>query len=86
MCLIESVAIRTEDGKVYHLPKPNRHHHLIRHMVEVYNVPKPVNGEQGFMTSAGKFLNRTEARNHVIEFGQCRTTSHSLELFSEDLW
>lgn len=41
--------------------------------------------EQGFITDQGKFLNRENAKNHVIESGQ-RYEPHSFILTSEDLW
>lgn len=51
---------------------------------------KPHNGykviEQGFMDNKNRFLNRYEAYEHAIRWGQCPDTFHGRVLYSEDLW
>ena len=45
---------------------------------------KPVRGEQGFVTNAGRFVSRKEAAKIAFEAGQ--TEKLEDELFSEDVW
>ena len=84
---IVGVAIE-RDGVVYSLPAPNRHHHVIRLMVNE-GVPLPVTKDaiQGFITNTGEFLDRKEAYKVVIENGQnVVELHHDYDLFSEDVW
>lgn len=74
-------------GKVYSLPKPNRHHDVIR------SIPGGVKGPdvQGFVDEDGVFLNRTDAMKRAVETGQLKRRPgkehyQGPELFSEDLW
>lgn len=88
MTKIVAVAIQY-DGKVYSLPKPNRHHHVIRAIAAE-------NGEgihgpdvQGFLDEAGKFLNRREA--YILATNTCQINRrpggyNGTDLYSEDLW
>lgn len=84
---IIGVAIIGYDGNVYSLPKPNRHHHVIHMMVKQYNHPIPINGEQGFITNEGKFVNRIEAKVIAVNNNQLTSRAgNEEELFSEDVW
>lgn len=83
--MIIGVAIK-QNGIVFKLPKPNRHHNVIRYMVEEMGLPKPIKGEQGFYNENGVFINREQALLHVLVNGQISKSQHSIELFSEDLW
>jgi hypothetical protein len=84
---IESVAIVYE-GETHVLPRPNRHHHVIREIAKKNGVG--INGDdiQGFMTNTGRFVNRVEglkialAANQVLDPANIRAG----RLFSEDLW
>lgn len=87
---ITHVAIRF-NGKVYSLPKPNRHHDVIRHIVEVNPGLTHVDAydeDQGFLDESGRYLNRRQAlmsaqlNNQLLEG---RPILHN-ELFSENLW
>lgn len=85
--MITGVAIKRE-GVVYQLPKPNRHHHVIRLMADL-GIPKPVtlNAVQGFVTDTGEFLDREQAYTLVLENKQnVVELHHHRDLFSEDLW
>jgi hypothetical protein len=84
--LITHVAI-IHEGKVYSLPAPNRHHHVIRHIVETTGA-RYVGGEQGFLDEAGKFLRRKPAKIRAEQTGQLKHLIDINEplLFSEDLW
>jgi hypothetical protein len=58
---ITHVAIRFR-GKVWSLPAPNRHHDVIRLIAEETGVESVDGGcTQGFLDSAGRYLNRKEA-------------------------
>lgn len=77
------------NGTIYSLPKPNRHHHVIWHIVEITGA-KTVNAsgdDQGFLDSNGKYLTRKEALDIAFESGQIRTDRPIYnELYSENLW
>ncbi len=83
---ITHVAIIFE-GKVYSLPAPNRHHHVIRHIVEVTG-SKCVDGDEGFLDETGQFLKREPAKIRAEKTGQLKQQidPHESLLFSEDLW
>ena len=84
---ITHVAIKTEDEVVWSLPSPNRHHDVIDLIYERRQDGKMVTGEQGFLDSEGKFLDRKEALHVAVEADQLiRKTFPENELFSEDLW
>lgn len=81
---IAGVAIRYEDGRVFSLPRPYRHHNLIR-MMAYLGEPIPINGDQGFVTNKGRWLRRIPARVLAISSAQVPVDS-SGPLFSEDVW
>jgi hypothetical protein len=60
------------------------HHATIIHYIVQCAGIKPVKGEQGFMTSAGRFVNRYQARRIALNAGQVNTLADSL--LSEELW
>lgn len=79
------VAIRFR-GKVYALPAPNRHHHVIREIIKQNpDVCSVSNDEQGFLDEGGHFLNRSQALVSAQLFDQLRTEPRGV-LTSEDLW
>lgn len=82
--MIVAAAIK-QGGIVYSVPRPGRHHHVIKHMVDC-GIEPPIFGEQGFLTEDGTFVDREEARRIAIEAGQVVNPDHPRELFSEDLW
>lgn len=86
---IVAAAIKSDaSGIVYHVEAPGRHHNVIAIMPRVGEGPKRECGEQGFLTSSGRFVDRTEglaiakAANQIIR----RCGGDSDELFSENLW
>lgn len=86
---ITHVAIRF-DGKIYSLPEPNRHHHVIRHIVDTTGVKyvDARNEDQGFLDETGQYLTRQEALVSALANKQVKDESnirHKM-LFSEDLW
>ncbi len=81
--MITHVAIIFQ-GKLYSLPRPNRHHHVIRMIWEQTGQPVD-NDEQGFLDEYGNFLNRKQALIHAVSCGQFLGRNFEL-LFSEDIW
>ena len=88
MCKNNIIGVAIKHGDlVVGLPKPNRHHHVIKHLVKVLGINKPVGHKgQSFYLADGTYINRQEARKLAIKSGQCSNPEHSTELFSEDLW
>lgn len=87
--MITHVAIRF-DGVTYSLPKPNRHHHVIRHIVDTTDA-KYVDArgdDEGFLDENGKYYNRKEALAHALEHKQVKNLNDIRcgKLFSEDVW
>jgi hypothetical protein len=77
------------DGKCYSLPKPNRHHHVIRMIAKENGIGIQGPDLQGFLDNNGKFLNRKKAfilataNNLILD----KTGNvNSKELYSEDIW
>ncbi len=84
--MITHVALM-KDGKVYSLPRPNRHHDLIRHMVDVLGIPKPIYGTFGFLDHESTFILRRPAKTIARECGQLLPDEQGkAELYSEDIW
>jgi hypothetical protein len=87
--MLTHVAIIFE-GTTYSLPKPNRHHDVIRLIVEKTGVSHVDDDEQGFLDDTGKFYGRCEALKHAIENKQLKGDSRAAfalgMLFSEDIW
>lgn len=83
---IVAVAIQC-NGKVYALPRPNRHWNVITRIHE--ENPGIVIGKdwQGFLDNDGKFVGRREACRIAKAAGQLiRKTQPPNKLFSENLW
>ena len=81
---IVAVAILYQN-RIYSLPRPNRHHHLIQ-ALRRSGFPINVVKDQGFITSAGRYVDRIEGRKLAIQSGQLETTILPRMLLSEDLW
>jgi len=77
------------DGLVLSLPKPARHHTIMRKMLDLGLEPLAViqPDDQGFITSAGRFVGREEGCHIAREAGQIQIkTGPANMLFSEDVW
>lgn len=84
--MIVSAAI-SHEGHVFSLPRPARHHDIIRLIHE--RTGQPVRGEeQGFLDDRGRFLRRKPAARVAVVCGQVKPEAllSSGMLFSEDLW
>lgn len=85
MRTIEAVAIRC-NGKLYSLPRPNRHWNVIAKIHA--ETGGPIRKDwQGFLDNEGRFVGRQEACRIAMRAGQVKVkTSPSWVLFSEDIW
>ena len=85
---IESAAIRDIDGKVWTLPRPARHHNIIKLMRESgYTGPVMGPDQQGFILSNGNFCRRKAALRVAEKAGQLKNgKTISSQLTTEDLW
>lgn len=82
---IEFAAI-LQDGTVYTVERPGRHHDVMKYMLDLGIESKPGH-VQGFYTSNKRFVNRREGLAVAQAAGQLiRKTMPEYELFSEDLW
>ena len=84
--MITHVAIKIK-GNVYSLPKPNRHHHIIKVLIESLNFEAPIKGEHGFLIDGLTFINNKDAIKYVLEESkQCEKLISPIVVTSEDLW
>jgi hypothetical protein len=84
--MVIAAAIKDHDGTVYSIPAPARHYHIIRLMVDK-GIKTPITGDQGFLLSDGRFVDRMEAAKIALSCHQCKELKfNSTLLFSEDLW
>ena len=87
MRTIVGVAFR-KGSLVQYLPKPNRHHHIIKELSDLLGGPVR-NFEQGFLCSEGHYVTRKEAWPIAEAAGQLLSrapTGSYGTLFSEDGW
>lgn len=75
------------DGRMWSLPRPYRHHDIIRMIVWLNPDVTSVDGRQGFLDARGRFLTRQMAAvnaelNNQIKNGKMIGSV----LTSEDLW
>lgn len=84
---IDCVAILYK-SKVHSLPRPNRHHHVIRAIAQENGVGIKAEDIQGFLTDSGRFVGRVEALRIALRAGQVLDPNNvrAGRLFSEDLW
>lgn len=83
--MITHVAIQYK-GKLYSLPKPNRHHHII-HQIELETGDTGIYGDQGFLDDQGNFLDRAAALLHAQACHQLNDRPLWDDwLYSENLW
>jgi len=83
---IVSAAVQYQ-GVTFSLPRPARHHDIV-HAMHAMGLPKESRREQGFLTSEGRFVDRSEARKIALAEGQVTQDKlhHKVHLFTEDLW
>lgn len=81
---IDCAAVRLSTGEVLSLPRPARHHQVLRSGSRAWEDDH----EQGFTTTAGRFVGREEALRIARRQGQIvhRCGGDHIRLFSENLW
>lgn len=86
---IVAAAIRIDDGRIFTVPRPGRHHDVIKE-IRASGYTGPVGSwRQGFINEHGVFLSRKEALAVVLTSGELSLEDcHAPRtgLFSEDLW
>jgi len=87
---ITHVAIRWQ-GKVYSLPAPNRHHDVIRLIVETTGATHvdARDDDQGFLDATGRYLRRAPALISAMINSQLFPGCLGMKLgrlYSEDVW
>ena len=88
--MIVGVAVKT-DRKLWTLPRPYRHHNVLRMIFASHEARNYETEQEGFVDSDGNFLTRIEAMQVAINNGQLNRRPGSNkyqgpELFSEDQW
>ena len=79
-------AAMLHEGRPWSVPRPGRHGDVIRKLADAFPDDGPFVGEQGFLTSSGRFVEREEAGRIALAAGQTKALRWGAELFSEDLW
>jgi hypothetical protein len=86
---ITHVAIRFK-GEIYSLPAPNRHHDVIRHIIDSTGETHvdSRDEDQGFLDSTGRYLTRWQALRVASQAGQLKPNEPVRIglLFSENVW
>jgi len=80
--MIVQSAIRYK-GEIY---VGRRHSDVITLMSKIPNMPKPIQGEQGFVDAKRNFYDRITAGKIAIECGQIEKLNWPPRLYSEDLY
>ena len=89
--IILRAAVRWKGG-VWSLPAPRRHGDVLMFMDEMFASSEPgMDGEQGFLTSHGRFVGRRIAYRIAVNAGQFGNgpgggPDQRDELYSEDVW
>lgn len=89
---IKAAAIRTEEGDVWNVPAPGRHHDVIALMRRFgISVGHIAASEEGFITDANQFVSRAEALYIAVASEQLLDEHRDLafklgELYSEFVW
>jgi hypothetical protein len=85
---ITAAAIRLPAGKIVSVPPPGSHQDALRAAREAGTFYAEIHGsEQGFITSAGRFVDRRKAARIAVAAGQRqRATGPQDLLFSDDVW
>ncbi len=88
--MITHVAIRFQ-GRVWSLASPNRHHDVIRFIVDRTGVESVDvrEDDQGFLIDGETYCRRKPALRHAQACGQLKPDTLGLKLgklFSEDVW
>lgn len=86
---VVKAAIRTDEGDVFSVDVPGRHHDVIK-IIRDSGYEGPVSGDrQGFLLSNGMFVRRKPALFIALKAKQTirsKCVAPGIGLFSEDLW
>ena len=87
---VVAVAIKYNE-LLFSLPAPARHHNVLHKMFLPLGegglgLNKSLPHEQGFLSSSGNFLSRTDAAQLALLNGQVSKLIVPPNLYSEDLW
>lgn len=75
------------EGRIFWLEAPARHGDVMAALVKIGQQRSAIEGDQGFVTQNGDFLNRTEARQMAERYELLKPNARQhVELFSEDIW
>lgn len=84
---IACAAIKYDDIGVLALPAPARHHHVMWARLFIDGTETHGNGQQGFLTTHGRFVDRKLGLKIATKRGQIEHKHGNLaELYSEDMW
>ena len=82
---VDIVALRY-GARIWSLPRPARHGHVIKHMDEQGLCEEARLSEQGFLTNKNRFVNRNEGAQFALAAKQIDELRWPPRLYSEDLW
>ena len=86
---IVAAALRHQ-GKIYSVPAPARHGDVMNQMYDTLGHGPEAQHDQGFVTSAGDYVDRQRAWTIAVEAGQllerAPTDHRGGTLYSEDVW
>lgn len=83
---IALVTCKLPNGNIYAVERPGRHHHVL-HLMHDHGLVEKGKIDQGFMTSHGRYVSRSEAVIIAGSAGQIHYKTQPVnQLFSEDLW
>lgn len=86
VCICAAIRLLEPDGRIF---RGHRHGDAIRKAAELPNVPSPLQAEQGFITSRGRFVGREEGYRLQIAAGVASAAEGGYrgeQLYSEDLY
>ncbi len=85
---VAAAAIRLPAGRIVSVPAPASHRDALQAALDAGNFYAEIHGsEQGFLTSAGRFVDRRKAAQIAVSAGQRqRATGPQDLLSSDDIW
>jgi hypothetical protein len=83
---IVAAALKADD-LIFSMPPPARHHTILHALFDFKGGDLPVLCDQGFVTSTGRYVDRTEGLRIAVAAKQTDGPKYQpTSLFSEDLW
>jgi hypothetical protein len=81
---IIAAAIKDNSGKIWSLPPPKRHHHIVELLYDL-RIASALDG-QGFLLDDGRWISRKAAATLVLKENPNKVLIAPPNLYSEDLW